>query len=287
MKQSLSVPSEAIEKYNSALDFSNRGEYRTAVDGYLQAIAIHPGFIEAYNNLGETFSKMGQRSQAVDTYLRALTISRNYRVLLNLGVEYYNEGRYQASLTAFKESIEFKEDFLEGQFYTALAYHRLKDLTSAEKHLKRVIDLDHRHLKGNYLLSSIYYEWKRYGEVISCLDRIRDIADDRAFIQKYYGFCHYYLGDYERAASYLSEALELSPRYNEFRAYLQTVTYESKLQEIGDVKAKIREVESRIAAGTAGLADYTHLSMLYIFEGENKRAEELLLPLKKKYHKAS
>lgn len=273
---SSSVPSEAVSVYNSALDLSSRGEYTHALDEYNRAIAIYPKFLEAYNNMGELYSKMGQSDRAISTYLQALSIERNYRVLLNLGVEYYNKRQFLPSLSHFNESLAQKDDFMEGHFYAAMAFFNIKDYTNAEKHFSRVIRHDKKHAKANMMLSYIYYEWKRYPDVITCLDRISGTTEDPEFINKYYGFCNYHMGNYESAISYLTKAIESNPRYKKFYSYLKNLTYENKLKELGDLDECIRSLEESFASKKPSMREHTHLSMLYIFKGEYQKAEELL-----------
>jgi tetratricopeptide (TPR) repeat protein len=98
-----SVPTEAVAIYNHALELSNKGDTTTALQEYLKAIDIHPSFVEAYNNIGEIYSQMGKKKQAISTYMEALKIGKNYRVLLNLGVEHYNSKNYEIALNFFKE----------------------------------------------------------------------------------------------------------------------------------------------------------------------------------------
>ena len=276
------VPTKAVTVYNSALALSNRGDYNTALDEYNKAIQIFPDFIEAYNNIGEIYSRMGDSSQAISIYRKALDIERNHKLLLNLGVEYYNSRDYETALEYFKESLKKKRDFLEGNFYSGMAFFNLKNLKKAEKFFVKVIKIDKRHLKANYLLSYIYYEWKDYDRAIVCLDNIRDIADDKVFLNKYYGFCYYHLGKYEEAVEYLKVALEESPQYAKFRDYLDNLTYENKKKEIGDVDKRITEIEKKMMNQKPSLQEYTHLGMLYIFKGEYKKAEHLLKSAKKK-----
>lgn len=270
------VPTEAASIYNHALKLSTSGDYKTALNEYMKALEIHPTFIEAYNNMGEIYSQLGDRDLAIHNYKKALKIERNYRVLLNLGVEYYNTGDYSTALKFFHESIELKKNFIEGNFYTGMAYFNKKEFKSAEKYFNIVVQQDGKHLKANYLLAYIYYEWKKYAQTIECLDRIHDIADDRMFLNRYYGFCYYHLGDYEKAVNFLTEALEASPRYSKFKNYLKGLTYENKMKEIGDLDGKIKEMEKKMMDVKPSLREYTHLSMLYIFKGEYQKAESLL-----------
>ncbi|TAL35276.1 MAG: tetratricopeptide repeat protein [Spirochaetes bacterium] len=274
------VPKEAVGVYNRALDFSCKGEYSTALKEYMRAIELFPDFIEAYNNIGEIYSRMGDRDRAISNYMRALAIKRNPKVLLNLGVEYYNRGDYAAAIKHFKESLSLDANFLEGNFYMGMAYFNLKNLPLAEKFFGAVVRIERKHLKANYLLSYIYYEWKDYHRTLQCLDNVRDIADDISFVNKYYGFCHYHLGHYEKAVEYLTTALESNPQYAKFHAYLKGLTYENKLKEVGDVDARIREMEERLMKEKPTLREYSRLSMLYIFKGEYKKAETLLLSAK-------
>ncbi len=278
---STAVPKEAVTIYNNALTLSNQGDYSSALNEYMRAIEKFPSFIEAYNNIGEIYSRIGNSDLAISTYKKALNINRDHKVLLNIGVEYYNAKNYPASMQYFSESLAIKADFLEGNFYMGLAYFNMKDNQRAEIFFKNVIAIDRRHIKANYLLAYIYYDWKDYAKTLACLDNIKDIADDKVFINKYYGFCYYNLGRYEEAVSYLTTAMESDPAYAKFRNYLKSLTYESKLKEIGDVDKKIREMEDRMMREKPSLKEFTHLSMLYIFKGEYKKAEKLILSAKK------
>lgn len=277
-----SVPREAVLIYNRALELSNRGENERALEEYRRAIAAYPNFVAAHNNIGEIYSRMGDVEKAVASYLEALKIEKHHRVLLNLGVEYYNRGDRDKALTCFSQSLKDNPDFLEGHFYSGLIHYDKNDYKKAEKHLLKVTAIDERHVKANYLLSHIYYEWKEYAKAMACLDRIRDLAEDKSFIHRYYGFCCFFLGRYDDAVRHLTEALECKPQYARFKKYLEQLTFENKIREIGDVEEAIRELEAEIADRDPHVIDLTKLGMLYIFKGEYKKAERLLLSYKKK-----
>ncbi|MBP7584773.1 MAG: tetratricopeptide repeat protein [Spirochaetes bacterium] len=274
------VPQEVVSIYNNALLLSSRGDFTRALYEYERAISLYPAFIQAYNNIGEIHSRLGNSELAISSYMKALTINKNNRVLLNLGVEYYNRKDYGASLRYFKDSLALDPGFLEGNFYTGMAYFNLKDLKAAEKYFSKVVLIDGTHEKAGYLLSYIYYEWKEYARALDCLERIRKIAKDRVFFNKYYGFCCYHLGRYDEAVEYLTTALEANPSYSKFKKYLKGLTYEKKVKELGDIDGKIREMEQQLMGDRKSIQDYTRLSMLYIFKGEYQKAEKLLMSVK-------
>ncbi len=281
--KSHSVPAEAITIYNKALEKTNRGDFSNAISEYQRAIKMYPYFIEAYNNMGEIYSIIGERDLAITAYSKALEIKKNDKVLLNLGVEYYNSGQYDKALSYFNESLKQNINFHEANYYIGLTYYNLKDYVKSEKFLKKVVQKDHSHLKANYMLSYIYYEWKQYNLVLECLEAIKNIADDKAFINKYYGFCCYYLGRYEEAVPYLTNALKQQPEYEKFKKYLEGLTYENKVKEIGDVDKAIKELEKILMNKSPKLTEITKLSMLYVFKGDNKKAEDLVQSYKNKF----
>jgi tetratricopeptide (TPR) repeat protein len=279
------VPIEVLNIYNKALDYSTKGDLSTAINEYKRALDIYPNFIEAYNNIGEIYSRTGKNDMAISIYEKALRIDRNPRLLLNLGVEHYNHMDYKTALNYFQESLIRKPDFLEGNFYTGMASFNLKDERMAENYFKNVVNLDNKHLKSNYLLSYIYYDWKQYDKTILHLNNIKDIADDKVFLNKYFGFCYYHLGKFDDALNYLNIAVKSSPHYLKFKDYLENLTFENKLKEIGDIDAKIRELEKMMMDKKPELREMTKLSLLYTYKGEYKKAEEIINSYKKQINK--
>ncbi len=282
MMNSNSVPHEAVKIYNRALEMSNKGDFESAISEYRKAIEIHPVFVEAYNNIGEIYSQMGNTRSAIDTYRKALKIRKDQKVLLNIGVEYYNRKDYKEAIEYFLDSVNIERNFLAGNFYTALTYYNLENLKKSEKYFKNVIRIDKKHVQSNYLLSTIYYEGKDYKNAALCLENIMDIYEDKIFINKYYGFCCYFLGRYEESVTYLTEALKKQPNYRKYKKFLDGLTYEKKLKEIDDIDKEIEDLERMITFEKSNIKEFTKLSMLYIFKGHNSKAEKLLLKAREK-----
>ncbi len=277
-----SIPTEAVAIYNQALDLANKKDYTAAINKYRQAIEIHPSFIEAYNNIGEIYSGMGDSIKAMGCYAEGLKIKRNHKILLNIGVEFYKREEYSEALRHFLDSLCEDRNYIEGNLYTALTYYNMNDLKSAEGYFMEVIRYDRFHLKSNYLLSTIYYDWKEYDKALACLDNIKDTYEDKAFIEKYYGFCCYFTGRYPEAVKHLTAALESRPGYEKFKDFLESLTYENRVKEIKNIDGEIKKLEQKILDDFTGIKDYTKLSMLYIFQGKNSKAEKLLLKAKEK-----
>ena len=92
---------ELFQKANSAVA---QGRYKEAVDLYLEAIKLYPGFKEAYNNMGVAYALLGDTASAMRAFRSAIKIDSLYiDPLLNLAscyaemgfgdsaVKYYNQ----------------------------------------------------------------------------------------------------------------------------------------------------------------------------------------------------
>jgi len=279
-----SVPKDAIGIYNNACELAARGNLSGAIEEYRRAIRIYPEFVKARSNIGELYSQLGDSSRAIAAYQDALNFSRDYDLLFKIGFEHYRAGRTSDAFRYFMESIKEYSDFRDANYYAGLILYKDKKYTEAEVCLSRVLKSDPLNFKANFMLSYIYYEDKQYYKVIECLDRMKEgPIDDNVFLCKYYGFCYYHTGDYKVAADYLTTVLEAQPEYERFKDYLNSLTYENKVQEIGDIDGAIKYLEEKMMEeSNRSIGDASELSMLYIFKGENEKAENMLLEYKEK-----
>jgi len=276
------VPKDAVNAYNNGCELAARGNLSGAIEEYRRAIRIYPEFIKARSNIGELYSQLGDSSKAIAAYQDALNFSREYELLFKMGFEHYKAGRTDDALRYFTESIEEYPDFRDANYYAGLILYKDKKYAETEMCLSRVLKSDPSNFKANFILSYIYYENKQYHKVIECLDRMKEgSVDDNVFLCKYYGFCYYHTGDYKTAADYLTTVLEAHPEYERFKDYLNSLTYENKVQEIGDLDDAIKHLEEKMMEESIrSLSEASELSMLYIFKGENKKAEDMLLEYK-------
>ncbi|MCL1912042.1 MAG: tetratricopeptide repeat protein [Leptospirales bacterium] len=279
-----SIPKKAIKFYNHACELAAGGNLSGAIEEYRHAIRIYPEFVKARSNIGELYSQLGDSSRAIAAYQDALNFSRDYDLLFKIGFEHYKAGRVGDAFHFFAESIKEYPNFRDANYYAGLLLYKEKKYTEAEVCLSRVLKSDPANFKVNYILSYIYYENKQYYKVIECLDRMKDgPIDDNVFLCKYYGFCYYHTGDYRAAVNYLTTVLEAQPEYERFKDYLNSLTYENKVQEIGDLDNAIKNLEEKMMEeSNRSIGEASELSMLYIFKGENKKAEDMLLEYKEK-----
>ncbi len=99
-------PEKARPFMNLSVALRERGDLDGAVAASRRAIAIDPGFVNAYVGLGAAFADKGDFAGAEIQYLKALQMMPDYTKVLNaLGVLYAKQGRTREALAAFDENL--------------------------------------------------------------------------------------------------------------------------------------------------------------------------------------
>src|SRR5205085_4212587 len=103
------VPPAAIVFYSKAAELDKAGDHAGAIEQLKLAIAEHPKFTAAYNNLGTQYLSTGDLARADDNFKSALNIdSKYFPSLLNHGIVLFNTKRYADAEPVFRSVIEAK-----------------------------------------------------------------------------------------------------------------------------------------------------------------------------------
>lgn len=100
----LAIPKKARKEMDKAIQASRRNDHKKAIAHLRKAIKIHPGFAEAYNNLGAQYSKLGKGKDAVEALGKSIQLKPAAQTYLNLGFVYLQQGLYAESLKPLQES---------------------------------------------------------------------------------------------------------------------------------------------------------------------------------------
>lgn len=138
-------PESAVAHYNLGLAYQKVGRFHQAEEAYLKAVEIDPGLTEAWINLG------GVRLHNWDFEgcLEASRVAVNQKDDLaiahyNLGQAYLYTNDPDNLVACNKRVIELERDNAAAHYYAAVGLLAIGDLSGAERHAGRAMELGHR-----------------------------------------------------------------------------------------------------------------------------------------------
>lgn len=155
-----SIPRPARELYEQALASARGGGHRKAIELLKRAVALHPDFPLAFNELGTQHHKLGQLDAAADAFRAALKLAPGIFVLhLNYGVLLVQQKKYVEAEAELKRALENDDTSAWAHLYRGRALIGLKRDLEAEKELQLAIKLggDETRIAHRYL-GAIYNE---------------------------------------------------------------------------------------------------------------------------------
>lgn len=102
------------------------GDLKTAIADFRQALALHPGLVEAQVGLGEALVSAGDLDDAIDLDRQALAASPdNLGLQTNLGVAYYRKGNLADARRQFEALHSAHPDDLNATVMLGYTYNKL------------------------------------------------------------------------------------------------------------------------------------------------------------------
>jgi len=109
------VPAEARELFQTAYQL-NQGEptcsesvLRQKEFFYRKAVAIAPGYREAWNNLGDVYENLGNYSQALEAYDKAVQLAPDWAPpLFGIADVHFRAGRWQDSVAYYDKGLKLE-----------------------------------------------------------------------------------------------------------------------------------------------------------------------------------
>jgi len=150
-RDSITLMSRAITLYpdSATLPYTNRGlvyekagNLQLALKDYNRAIAISPGFRDAYINRGIVYGKSSLFTLAIKDFSRALAIDpASSKAYLNRGAAYLSTGDDARALADLKMAVSLEPLNKAALFNLGLAYMQVGDRAKALKSMEKASEL--------------------------------------------------------------------------------------------------------------------------------------------------
>jgi len=150
-RDSITLMSRAITLYpdSATLPYTNRGlvhekegNLPLALKDYNKAIAISPGFSDAYINRGIIYGESSLFDKAIDDFSRAISLDpSSAKAYMNRGAVYMREGDYESALKNLRRAIALDPKDATTHFNLGLAYFNTGNKMEALKSMERAAAL--------------------------------------------------------------------------------------------------------------------------------------------------
>jgi len=165
------------------------------------------------------------------------------------------------------EVIKFKdwttEDFIEtwdGANFAAQAFAAIKDTSSAEKFLKKLINFKPNDKDLFFLLAQVYVDQRNYSNAVNTYQKVIELDPDHSDAAYQLGEVYFTMRNWNGAVSHLGNALRLDPQKTEAH-YILGRAY----KEIKDYQKAVQAFEKYVSSNPEDLKDtYASIGNCYV-----------------------
>lgn len=153
-----SVPRPALDLYTKGLESARKGDGKKALEQLKGAVAAHPNFAQAHNELGVQYLKLGEIDSAVAALETAVKLApTDFPSRLNLGIALLNQKKFAESEQQLVEALKKNPTSSLAHMYLGMALMNQKKLEEAQKELETAVSskssevgVAHKYLGGIY-----------------------------------------------------------------------------------------------------------------------------------------
>jgi tetratricopeptide (TPR) repeat protein len=154
----LSVPQKARTHYDKGIEQSQRGNREAAIEEFKQAIAEHPSFTMAFNELGVQYLKLNRLEEANQAFQNALKIDPDsFPALTNRGIASVMMKRYGEAVPILRKALNKNDKSAVGHYFLGQALANLGLFDEAEKELVVSLKLGKEQMKEAHRILAIIY----------------------------------------------------------------------------------------------------------------------------------
>ena len=152
------VPKKALAHYDAASEHSKKGDHTGAIEELKLAIAEHPTFKQAFNDLGVQYLKLNRLPEADAAFQGALKLdAESFAALINRGIVNVMMKRHGEAVPILRKALKKNDQSAVGHYFLGEALTNLGLFDEAEKELLASLALGKEEMKeAHRILANIY-----------------------------------------------------------------------------------------------------------------------------------
>jgi tetratricopeptide (TPR) repeat protein len=146
-------PESFMAHYNLGIIYRHSNMPDKAIEEYLTAIRLWPGYSEAHNNLGFVYKSLNMTEKAEEEFLTAIRLKPdNVEAHSNLGILYEARNLSDKATVEFLTAVKLKPDNADAHFNLGLAYYKTGHMEEARHELERVLEIKPENQQAQQLM---------------------------------------------------------------------------------------------------------------------------------------
>jgi tetratricopeptide (TPR) repeat protein len=152
------VPDAARREYEKGAQASEKGKIPEAIERFKKALAIHPNYLAARNNLGAQYLKLGQWPEAVEQFEAAIGVnSKALNPRQNLAIALIEQKKYSEAIEHLNQAISIDSSSPTAHLYLGIASLGVDDVAQAERELSIALSTGGpEHANAHFYLGLVY-----------------------------------------------------------------------------------------------------------------------------------
>lgn len=172
----LRIPRKALRAFQKAVRASDKNRPEAALRHLRQAVELHPGFYQAWNNLGRIYLGLGLHAAAEAAFGEAIRRNPTNPLLhRNMGVTYLLTHQWDRAVKKFSKAVALEPSDVRANAYLGQALLYANRHGEAAAVLRKAVDLDPTFLDGAYHLG---YAQLQLGQQAEALKTFNSLLKD-------------------------------------------------------------------------------------------------------------
>ncbi len=114
------------------VNFVRAGDKERALHDYNRAIALNPGFANAYFSRGVLYDDQGNLGQALEDYGATIRLdSSNVAAYFNRGLIFFNQQKYESALADYNSALRVNPAYTDAYYNRAILHRKQGDMDLA------------------------------------------------------------------------------------------------------------------------------------------------------------
>ncbi len=136
------IPKEARKEYEKGAKESRKGNAQKAIAHFQRALALHPRYVQALNDLGVQYLRLNDLAQARAVFQQAIEVDpQASHPYVNLGFLCLLQREYEAALAHLQRAVTLDPANWSARMLHGIALIQTGDLQRAESELQKALSL--------------------------------------------------------------------------------------------------------------------------------------------------